>query len=175
MQRNYFEMEQDAASVHIKQRAAMDVIRNEATIQSGANLFQFVSTNFSDPVVEKLELKRRKLCYVDSEEIVGRQQEITGKSTALKLINMTKFCSQMYNHVVVVIVCVETKKTSFSTEYIEEWNTVELKQSTQPSKKLQGVSHYLKYAMLDQLLKWPHKVVLLQLLQSQMKTMTITR
>ena len=28
------------------------------------------------------------------------------------------------------------KENCFSTEYIEEWNTVELKQSTQPSKKI---------------------------------------
>ena len=38
-QRNYFETshaegEQDAAGAHIKQRAAMAVVRNEATIQS---------------------------------------------------------------------------------------------------------------------------------------------
>ena len=65
MQRNYFETshtkgEQDAAGAHIKQRAAVAVIRNEATIHSGADLFQLVFTNFSDPAGEKVELKRRK-------------------------------------------------------------------------------------------------------------------
>ena len=51
--------------VSVSNKAAMGVIRNEATIQSEAN--------FSDPVIEKLELERRKFCYTDSEEIVGRQ------------------------------------------------------------------------------------------------------
>ena len=72
---SHAEGKQDAAGAHIKQRAAMAVVRNEATIQSGADLFQLLSTNFSDPVGEKLELTRRKFFYVDSEKIVrkGRQ------------------------------------------------------------------------------------------------------
>ena len=51
--RNYFETshvkgEQDAAGAHIKQRAAMAVVRNEMTIQSGKDLFEFLSSKFQN-------------------------------------------------------------------------------------------------------------------------------
>ena len=54
-QRNYFETShakggQDAAEAHIKQRAAMSVVRNEATIQSGHDLYPFLSSNFTRPI-----------------------------------------------------------------------------------------------------------------------------
>ena len=88
----------------------------------------------------------------------------TGKSTELKPIKMTKvlltntrscYCGDRLHG---------ERENCLNTEYIEEQNTVELQQLTQHSEKLQGASHYLKHAMLNQLLKWPHKVVLLQLL-----------
>ena len=79
-QRNYFETshakgEQDAAGANIKQRAAMAVVRNEATIQSGLDLFEFLSKHFTKPVGDKVELKRNIFFYVAPNEIIrqGRQ------------------------------------------------------------------------------------------------------
>ena len=54
-QRNYFETlhtkgEQDAAGAHIKQRAAMAVVQNEATTQSGHDLYSLLSSNLTRSV-----------------------------------------------------------------------------------------------------------------------------
>ena len=83
--RNYFETshakgEQDAAGAHIKQRAAMAVVHNEVTMQSGKDLFEFLSSKFSKPIGENAELKCRKFFYVDQGEIVRKGRKFTDVS-----------------------------------------------------------------------------------------------
>ena len=63
-QRNYFETshaksEQDAARTHIKRRAAMAVVRNEAIIQSGHDLFEFLSKRFTKLAGDKVEFPQQ--------------------------------------------------------------------------------------------------------------------
>ena len=53
-QRNYFETlhakgEQDAAGAHVKQKAGLVVVRREATIQSAKQLFNCLSSCFTEP------------------------------------------------------------------------------------------------------------------------------
>ena len=82
--RNYFETshakgEQDAAGAHIKRRAAMAAVHNEVTIQSGKDLFEFLSSKFSKLVGENAELKCRKFFHVDQGEIVRKGRRGTRK------------------------------------------------------------------------------------------------
>ncbi len=70
--RNFFETshakgEQDSAGAHVKQKCAMAVIRQEVTIGSPKEMFEYLSNNFTDPVCSKSEVKRRVFFHIEGE------------------------------------------------------------------------------------------------------------
>jgi len=79
IQRNFFETshakgEQDAAGSHVKQQASLTVIHRTACITNDKELFDHLSTHFSEPAPlsfpshsKSVSLKRRIFCYVPSE------------------------------------------------------------------------------------------------------------
>ena len=67
--RHFFETshakgEQDAAGANIKQRAALAVIREEATIKSAKDLYDFLKEKFSLPTTSNASLSKRLFFYI---------------------------------------------------------------------------------------------------------------
>ena len=144
--RNYFETshakgEQDAAGAHIKQRAAMAVVRNEVTIQSGKDLFEFLSSKFSKPVVENAELKCRKFFYVDQGKIVRKGRKFTDVSENRKIhcvtSNLDSSCLLTNTRSCYCQNCLQGESENCcNIVYMDEWQTMEIELQNEPSDKV---------------------------------------
>ena len=68
--REYFETahakgEQDSGGAHVKQKCAMAVIRQEATIGCARDMYEYLSQNFTQPMRSDSEVKRRVFFYIE--------------------------------------------------------------------------------------------------------------
>ena len=144
--RNYFETshakgEQDAAGAHIKQRAAMAVVCNEVTIQSGKDLFEFLSSKFSKPVGENADLKCRKFFYVDQGKIVRKGRKFTDVSENRKIhcvtSNLDSSCLLTNTHSCYCQNCLQGESENCcNVVYMDECQTMEIELQNEPSDKV---------------------------------------
>ena len=143
---NYFEIshakgEQDAAGAHIKQRAAMAVFRNEVIIQSGKDLFEFLSSKFSKPVGENAELKCRKFFCVDQRETVRKERKFTDVSENRKIhcvtSNLDSSCLLTNTRSCYCQNCLQGESGNCcNVVYMDEWRTVEIELQNEPGDKV---------------------------------------
>ena len=144
--RNCFETshakgELDAAGADIKQRAAMTVVRNEVTIQSGKDLFEFLSSKFSKPAGENAELKCRKFFYVDQGEVVRKGRKFTDVSENRKIhcvtSNLDSSCLLTNTRSCYCQNCLQGESENCcNVVYMDEWRTVEIELQSEPSDKV---------------------------------------
>ena len=142
--RNFFETshakgEQDSAGANVKQKCAMAVIRQEATIGSPKEMFEYLSNNFTDPVCSKSEVKRRVFFHIEGDisrkgrtfQAVPENRKIhsilSDGDGKLLLRKRSCYCDN----------CLDQKFEMCSNrQIVDVWNPHEMSKQSQPSERV---------------------------------------